>query len=318
MGLLQKLKNTFFEEEYVEVEEEEEKVSKKVEKKQVQEPKVEIKPVEEERKVEEIKEEKKVTLSYEDDFDDEDDDFDEEPVFSDRDIVKKNTKLSYFDDEDFVDKPYQEPVKATPVKQEEPKKIYGQTRDDAIYDIKIETGYNNTMPYGNTNKTKFQPTPIISPIYGILDKNYNKDEIIDKKDKPSSFVSRKNADLDSIRRKAYGNISIFDEETKEEEQTEEKEPLLYDMMVDDNKPVVDQVTMADAEEYFNDLGLEYNVDYKDANYEKATGRRTKKIEEEANDLDEVIINKNTNYDDGDELEDNLFDLVDSIYEDGEE
>ena len=269
MGLLQKLKNTFFEEEYVEVEEEEEKVAKKVEKKvekkPVEEPKVEVKPVVEERTVENIKEEKLVTQSFEEDFDDEDD-FDEEPVFSDRDIVKKNNKLSYFNDDDFVDKPYQEPVKAKPVKSEEPKKIYGQTQDDAIYDIKIETGYNNTMPYSNTNKSRFQPTPIISPIYGILDKNYNKDEIIDKKDKPSSFVSRKNADLDSIRRKAYGDISIFDEETPEEEKTEEKEPLLYDMMVDDNKPVVDQVTMADAEEYFNDLGLEYNVYYKDANY----------------------------------------------------
>ena len=29
------------------------------------------------------------------------------------------------------------------------------------------------------------------------------------------------------------------------------------------KPELDKITMGDAEEYFEDLGLEYNVDYKD-------------------------------------------------------
>ena len=83
------------------------------------------------------------------------------------------------------------------------------------------------------------------------------------------------------------------------------------MMVDDTKPVVDQVTMADAEEYFTDLGLEYNIDYKDGRYEKATGRRvssSNKALEEPIEVGEEDAN----------LNDNLFDLVDSMYEEGEE
>jgi hypothetical protein len=35
-----------------------------------------------------------------------------------------------------------------------------------------------------------------------------------------------------------------------------------------DKPGIDKVTIGDAEEYFEDLGLEYNIDYKDLAKEK--------------------------------------------------
>ena len=157
MKLLEKLKNTFFEEEYVEVEEprKEEMVAKKVEIKEAKEEipvsKIEVQEIEE---IEEpvVKEERIET-------------------YSDRDLVKKNSKINYFEDEDF------EPVKPviTPKEKKEPKKIYGGAGDKLYESIKIDN--ITTRPYGNTGKGRFQPTPIISPIYGILDKNYNKDEI---------------------------------------------------------------------------------------------------------------------------------------------
>ena len=81
------------------------------------------------------------------------------------------------------------------------------------------------------------------------------------------------------------------------------------MTKDNSKPMVDQVTLADAEEYFQDLGLEYNIDYKDTRYEKATGRRVKNATES--------VKKEEDSDDAN-LEDNLFDLIDSMYKDGEE
>ena len=47
---------------------------------------------------------------------------------------------------------------------------------------------NNIKPtingyHGKKEETKriFKPTPIISPVYGVLDKNYKKDEITSKK-----------------------------------------------------------------------------------------------------------------------------------------
>ena len=72
----------------------------------------------------------------------------------------------------------------------------------------------------------------------------------------------------------------------------------------DNTPSVAKVTMGDAEEYYSDLGLEYNIDYKDVSHEKATGRRT-----DLKNFDEEEIKK-----DDTSIEENLFDLIDSMYD----
>lgn len=45
----------------------------------------------------------------------------------------------------------------------------------------------------------FKPSPVISPVYGILDQNYTKDDVIVKTD-----VGIKNNDLDEALKKAYG------------------------------------------------------------------------------------------------------------------
>jgi len=291
MKLLEKLKNTFFEEEYVEVEETEKKevVARKVEPRETRrEEKKVIAPVEEEV-IEEVKPR-------------------QVDNYSDREILNKDNKVPYFEDEDFLDEEV-----STPKKVEE-KKLYGGSAAD-IYSS-LDFSNTSSKPYSAPAKEAFKPTPIISPIYGVLDKNYRKEEVIDKKDKPSSYVSRKNADLDTIRRKAYGGLEPFEDvntnEVKEEVIEEKNNNLLYDMTVDNSKPVVDQVTLADAEEYFEDLGLEYNIDYKDNRYERATGRRTSSSSVSLKPKEEVVEDEEAN------LEDNLFDLIDSMYEEGDE
>lgn len=324
MGLLEKLKNTFFEEEYVEVEEpvKPEKVARKVavketkneKKNKAKEAQEELNEIEENLIAEEVKVEPK------------------QESYSDRDLVNRNAKLSVFDDDDF------EETKEIPkvVKPKEEKRLYGESAEKIYASINLDDmdKYNSKShtAYGAT-ETRFQPTPIISPIYGVLDKNYRKEEVVDKKDKPSSYVSRKNADLDSVRRKAYGKNSSYFMDDKAETKEDDK-PLLYDMM-EEPKPVVGDVTVGDAEEYFNDLGLEYNVDYKDEKYENATGRRSDMHRNDNSQFDEVDLtndnsedddltlddlinrNKNSEVEESANLEDNLFDLVDSMYEGGE-
>lgn len=318
MKLLEKLKNTFFEEEYVEVEENE---------------KPEVVKKEEVAKKVDIKEEpKRIDDSYkfEDNVEFEDTkeldnvvdsiDLEDEPVYSDREILKKNQSFEYYDDDDFVDE-YYKPKKVE--EEKEVKKVYGGSAN-SVYDSIINSESTNKAYTESTGK--FHPTPIISPIYGVLDKNYRKEEVIDKKDRPSSYVSRRDVDLDSVRKKAYGDVSIFD--TKPEEalvEEENNEPLLYDMLdnEENEKPAVDKVTIADAEEYFEDLGLEYNVDYKDTSYEDATKKKTrstrsdKYADEDTDDLTEVVSSVDVS-DEKEDLDENLFDLVDSIYKDGEE
>jgi len=358
MGFLEKLKNTFFEEEYVEVEEK--PVIKKEVKKQVVEHEEAAKPevIRSERKevVKEVREEKievpKATKVVK-----------EEVIVPKEEVPVKQEgtrreKFNYFDDEDFLDMNdeyyrNQEARRPEVRKQEVVKQPVQQPKlyDNPSYASKKPSSMSGTSPYPKEAKEGFRPTPIISPIYGILDKNYTKEEVKIERQEPSSYVSRKNVDLDSVREKAYGSITsdfdlvgnVKDERVRIDSFDDEDDNadldiddnLLYDMTDINKTPTVDKVTLQDAEEYFQDLGLEYNVDYKDARHEKVTGRRVSKtpklekievdLEEEriidSNEEDEIIFTKtedkkSENREDI-SLEDNLFDLIDSMYEEKE-
>lgn len=212
------------------------------------------------------------------------------------------------------------------------------------------------------DKTNFKPSPIISPIYGILDKNYRKEDVVSKKDvRVASSFSRANLNVDDIRNKAYGEKE--EEEVvkpKEVEATfeveEEEENLLVDLSDDNEKPEVKEITMGDALEYFQDLGLEYNVDYVDASKERSVPKRTKgsygeledvitnnmdepieekkvevverlaeeTVEEElpkktetANKVVDIIDESDNRTDPILDDDDNLFDLIDSMYQEND-
>lgn len=312
MKLIDKLKNALFEEEYVEVEEKPRPTQPKKEKpiaKKI------IVPKEEKQVVEEKEEEKKefvFPMMEEEDFIDLTDKVQEK-----EEVVMKEPRR---EEEPVVrqvpvyqepQRPYQEPpLEVYPTKKEEKTPYSGGKQKDV--DIPMhEYGYEKKK-----DKKEFQPSPIISPVYGILDKNYKKEDVVSKKEVrlTSSYASTNRMDLDAVRAKAYGEVddSIFEEELTEQEDTKkelefpkEEEEVLLDIS-DNQTPTVPKVTVGDAEEYFQDLGLEYNIDYKDASKERATGRRTNLRNQD------VETEK-------DELEENLFDLIDSMYEekDGE-
>ena len=322
MKLLDKLKNALFEEEYVEVEESKEvrKKEKPIAKKIVLD---DPKPQKKEQKEDIIiEEEKKEPLTHSN---------------------NKDFKFKAILDDDFIDlesNPKVVEKELPPVKEEVPKVKKEIPKEKIIYkeEKKVEEkkpysgSLNNGIDkeikiheYGMASKQKekkeFHPSPIISPIYGVLDQNYKKDEIVTKKEvRITSSYKSKNIDVDSVRAKAYGNSDdIFEEEltsNKKENIEEDKKEELDDIdtikeedsLLDisaNNTPTVQKVTMGDAEEYYSDLGLEYNIDYKDVSHEKATGRRTD------------LRNFDDNYDtpkDESSIEDNLFDLIDSMYD----
>ena len=199
-------------------------------------------------------------------------------------------------------------------------------------------------------KSGFKPSPIISPIYGILDKNYKKEDVVQKKEvRLSSGYSRGSLNVDAVRNKAYGDVEKKEEipvkevpVTTFEVEEEEEENLLVDLSDEKDKPEVKEITMGDALEYFQDLGLEYNVDYVDASKERTIPRRVEKedeievaLKENMEDtlnkekIDDVIpeeekfkpveIKDESNgkaeitLDD----DDNLFDLIDSMYQEND-
>lgn len=313
MKLLDKLKNALFEEEYVEVEEKQEvkKKEKPIAKKIIIDDKPKKAPVKEDLIVEEEKKESpnrdfKFKAILDDDF------INLEQEKKEEKAPKVEPKM-----EEKNREPKRETKEKRPLyqgeKKKEEKNIYGSNLDK---EIKIHEygGYEKQK-----EKKEFHPSPIISPIYGVLDQNYKKDEIVTKKEiRITSSYKSKNIDVDSVREKAYGNTDdIFEEELTSNKKHDE-EPIETDELDDfeiteeeslldisaENTPSVAKVTMGDAEEYYSDLGLEYNIDYKDASHEKATGRRT-----DLKDFKEDDYQKEDT-----SIEDNLFDLIDSMYD----
>lgn len=313
MKLLDKLKNALFEEEYVEVEEKQEvkKKEKPIAKKIIIDDKPKKAPVKEDLIVEEEKKESpnrdfKFKAILDDDF------INLEQEKKEEKAPKVEPKM-----EEKNREPKRETKEKRPLyqgeKKKEEKNIYGSNLDK---EIKIHEygGYEKQK-----EKKEFHPSPIISPIYGVLDQNYKKDDIVTKKEiRITSSYKSKNIDVDSVREKAYGNTDdIFEEELTSNKKHDE-EPIETDELNDfeiteeeslldisaENTPSVAKVTMGDAEEYYSDLGLEYNIDYKDASHEKATGRRT-----DLKDFKEDDYQKEDT-----SIEDNLFDLIDSMYD----
>jgi len=304
MGVFSKLKDLFFEETYVEVEEEEikkPKVKQETKKEKVTvAKKIDLPEIKKEKNKEEIQEEEDLEEELEEELEEKQENKFKFPMTFEEDDFKQD------EEEPIIKEKSPKVVKEEPkyIKEEPPKYIFENER------VPLYEGREKKK-----EKPVFRHTPIISNIYGILDKNYKKDDVVTKKPVILSSISSRKMDLDRVREKAYGDLASditasMQEKVVEEvkEEPDEKENTFYDLNID--SPAVERVTVGDAEEYFNDLGLEYNVDYKDNSMERVTGRRSSKHEIEKEDDKEAKEDVS--------LENNLFDLIESMYEDKEE
>lgn len=164
-------------------------------------------------------------------------------------------------------------------------------------------------------KTTFRPSPVISPVYGILDKNYTKEEVVEKKE---TVVRPHSGEMsyDYVRRKAYGTL----------------EDELEDTLTRVNSEIIDSVNELEKEinsipkssKNIEDLldQIEKNANVSIGELEEAA--KDKLIEEEEEDTESFEeetyvpkraekkeeVNDNT-------LEHDLFNLIDSMYEDKE-
>ena len=349
MGLLDKLKNALFEVEYVEVEEPPKKEKKVKEKAEKPIAKKIVLPGKREDKVEDLQEEEL-----------KDEDFEIRPKHEEKEPLKEDFK--FMDDEDFKIEDDSNSVEPNLYQQEQPEPVIEERVVNHAYpEVKVEEVeekvystpqiQRESKPYGvdqsynvpvhgygtyekKEEKSYFKPSPIISPIYGILDKNYKKEDVREKKDVHISSYSRSNVSVDDIRNKAYGEKKRLEREPVETRETkfevdEEDENLLVDLS-DRSKPEVKEITMGDALEYFQDLGLEYNVDYVDASKDKSTLKK-EEVKEEVNPVvqdienvvesnavkEEPVIEKLTEEKKPEADDDNLFDLIDSMYQESE-
>ena len=113
--------------------------------------------------------------------------------FIEREVTKNEPSFTFpidFDD-DIVE--VKEEVK---VRYEEPKKV---VRKETTSSSRDYSSFLNKKD----DKKQFKPTPIISPVYGILDQNYKKEDVIVKKEilrKPQELS------LEEVRKRAFGSL----------------------------------------------------------------------------------------------------------------
>ena len=219
MGLFDKLKNVFMEDD------------------------IDEEPVRSVPKVEEIKKEEPVIQKRERELPVED-------TFSDRELVnsKENFKFPIiFEDEDF--------------------------RENTKYEDLIK---RDAKP----QKKVFKPSLVISPVYGVLDKNYSKEDITTK---DGNRVSNDNGvDIDTVIKKAYGEEVVT--KTREEKREEE------------NKTV--------------DAFKEEETDIKSLTIEQAEIKANEReVDDKIASIDELLNDTNT--------DDDFYSLVDSMYKNEE-
>ncbi len=300
MGLFGKIKNIFYDEEIVDVPEE----PKSVEKPKIEEVKVE-------KKVEPIKRETPVINTT--------------PTYSEREIFTRETtntfKFPMLDEEEV--KPARTRVNALEsARMEKKKEETEKARTDKYKDLFKENTTTSSKP-----DRIFKPSPVISPVYGVLDKNYTREEIIERQENITRTTNPKDMNYDAVRRKAYGTLEDELESTLsklsepeihekvEKPVTKEEEKSIEDLLneIEGNR----NMSIGDIEEKIKDkMEEEEQESISDDEFLKEFMARTSKKEEETI-KEEKTTTKEEDVDADKTLEHDLFNLIDSMYEDKE-
>ena len=258
-------------------------------------------------------------------------------------IKKEEKKFPFeFDDDDFI-----EPTRFSRVTVQKEKVVEKIVEPQPQPIVK---------PYGNKKELekpkKFRPTPVISPVYGVLDKNYKTDEVVSKEEDSYAIQrSSKKVDFEAVRKKAYGTLSDdiknnmlcenceLLKEIKVSKKIERlsEEDLLYNMTVDDEDEVKKEdtnkdITLEQAKENYEDFGVTYELppkrsrdddEVKIVNHaeEEVVGEKvevTEPVIEKEN--KNIVIEEEKKEDKKSELEltDDLFNLIDSMYKERDE
>lgn len=279
MGVFSKLKGIFYDE--VIVEEPEEELSKvdKIVKKEVvvEEPKKEeIKPKFE--SFEEMKEAK------------------EETPRTERELFRSERTFNFteFDEEEEL------PPRKTVLTVE-------RERERERKETRIPRSTEPVVPVVPEKPKVFKPSPIISPVYGILDKDYKKDEIRSRAMVKSEPVRSKVTTYDTVRRKAYGTLE------------DDLEDSLNSM---ESSVVVEEVPAYNTEDYTQTIEdraskieeLINKIDDVEEELDKTMSVGELEDSVELDNFEEVSDKTMTDS----SLEHDLFNLIDSMYDDKED
>ena len=314
MGIFDKVKNLFTEE----VDEPEEKVVKK----EIKKPKEEItKEIFKQERTVEIAPARKETADF----------FEKELETEKIDKIEKveiKEKNILFSDDAFSDLPKRREEKQDNLI----RNTYKEKTIEKYQPKKIETK--------KVEHKVFRPSPIISPVYGVLDKNYKKEEISSKvRENPykSDIIT-----VDDVRNKAFGtledelentlvNKTLIVNNNVEEPSIDIFEELEVKKSNEDKTVISDEIEKQRQQiEEINEI-IKTNVSPEN---KKITSRKIDNILEELDEIEELIPKKNeedlpsrenkheeivdnkieTSKEEDNLEEGDLFNLIDSMYE----
>ena len=306
MGLLNKLKNVLFEEEEIEI------------------PETEVKATTEKAQPTKVKEQPKKKEPVKMTFD-----ADEDDLLSDRELFKAEPTFNFpiFDEQEFDNIKKAEQIVPPTYENFEREKPEVKTRAKAasyVEDSKpkprnvssnISIDYHSPRenrkpretrevrePQSRDNNRKFKPSPVISPVYGVLDKNYKKEDIVVRNEE------KKIIDVDSVRKKAFGTLEEDIEKTLNtpvKEFYQEKEPKL--------EKELDELLKSASEDVIPVSSSDTKVDDYSFNIEEEPIDKINH-EEELEVLDRPKKKSMEEKLADETLENDLFDLIDSMYE----
>lgn len=225
---------------------------------------------------------------------------------SERELFKSDSTFPFLDfDEEEFDR--QMPAKM-------PEKTVVEKRSSNVFEYERKKKIEKRTDFGRYEKTeitetierkKFKPSPIISPVYGILNQDYDKNDIL-KRREPDKI------DVQSVRDKAFGEKkevtkiefeprTTFYEETEtvtiSEPAEKEKKVKTIDELLEDTSDLVVDIDR----DLSSDIDLIDDVDV------------VPQIEPEIERTQEMTVPEVE-----DTLENDLFDLIDSMYDSKEE
>lgn len=223
--------------------------------------------------------------------------YEEEPrekqEISERELFKAERTFNFPFDVDEEDTKVEEKVEIKEEVKEKPYRTYkSEYKETKPLSIRNYTKYEK-QPEEETTK-KFKPTPVISPIYGILDKNYKKEDLLinDNKD----ITENKKLDYETVRKRAYSNVY-----NNVEEQSDSK-GLFFNLDEEKENKQEDEVKII-----YNDVEPEEEKeDYSNKTIGEKIEEYEKSLEDETKESDDENILSETK-------EQDLFNLIDNMY-----
>lgn len=245
----------------------------------------------------------------------------EDPIKTENLSLKKEEKFVfpvYFDDKDFDDISKKEETK--------PKRVETPLRRETKQESSYKEAYNNKKSEVKEEKRVFKPTPIISPVYGILDKNYYKEDIVVSPISRTTYHDNKPMSVDDVRKKAFGTLEDDLEKTLFSDNLTESAPKHG--KIEDDDSIFNEFDFANAveEDKKRDLskdGLKADIEalLDNKEFAREIDYHSEKVEEIENELDNIEIEedvisipeKEINY--SDEVEINEEETNDDLNED---